>query len=109
MVGNKWKVLFFGLVIANVLLATTPLGSLQTALETLCSDIESIVPIVAFIMILAAGVIYAVGQLMGAETRARASVWATAMFVGAIIGILIVVITPKVLGSIYGSEFSCSP
>jgi hypothetical protein len=35
--------------------------------------------------------------VLGAETRARASVWATAMLTGAVIGILIYLITPMVL------------
>ncbi|MFH1447725.1 MAG: hypothetical protein ABIG39_02580, partial [Candidatus Micrarchaeota archaeon] len=36
-----------------------------------------------------AGGIYAIGQVLGAETRARASVWATAMLVGGVIGLII--------------------
>ena len=58
-------------------------------------------PVVAMLMIIFAGVIYASGQIMGAETRARANVWATACLTGALIAILIVVIAPSVLGSIY--------
>ncbi|VVB66639.1 Uncharacterised protein [Candidatus Gugararchaeum adminiculabundum] len=34
---------------------------------------------------------------MGAETRARANVWSTAMLTGALIGILIALIGPAVL------------
>ncbi|MCX6778480.1 MAG: hypothetical protein NT157_06395, partial [Candidatus Micrarchaeota archaeon] len=33
--------------------------------------------------------IYAIGQVLGSETRARATVWATAMLVGGIIGLII--------------------
>ncbi len=55
------------------------------------------------LMIVIAGVIYAVGQMMGAETRARANVWATAALVGAVIAILIVVIAPPVLDMIYNT------
>lgn len=56
------------------------------------------------LMIIGAGVVYASGQLMGAETRARANTWATAMLVGAIIAILIVVVAPPVLGLMYGGD-----
>lgn len=80
------------------------LGGLSTALKTLCEGIKGLIPIVAFLMIVSAGVIYAAGQLLGAETRARASVWATAMLVGAVIGLLIVVITPPILTAMYSSD-----
>ncbi len=90
--------------------ATGGFTNLSTALGSLCSGVRSIIPIVAFLLIVCAGVIYAAGQLLGAETRARASVWATAMLVGAIIGLLIVVITPSILAAMYGTDvtsFSC--
>ncbi|MDD5337250.1 MAG: hypothetical protein PHS02_02095 [Candidatus ainarchaeum sp.] len=75
--------------------------SVTIAVGTLCQGIKGILPIVSFLMIVAAGVIYAAGQLLGAETRARASVWATAMLIGAMIGLLIVVIAPSVLSALY--------
>jgi hypothetical protein len=39
---------------------------------------------------------------MGAETRARANVWATAALTGALIAVLIYAIAPAVLNTIYG-------
>ena len=48
-------------------------------------------------MVVSASLVYAVGQVMGAETRARASVWATSMFNGAIIAALIYLLVPFVL------------
>lgn len=101
------------LVISSIAIASSSSGGLSglsTALITLCTGIKGLIPIVAFLMIVAAGVIYAAGQLLGAETRARASVWATAMLVGAIIGLLIVVITPPILQAMYtdtATTFSC--
>ncbi len=52
------------------------------------------------IMILLAGATYAFGQVLGAETRARASVWATAMMTGALIGALIYLITPVIIDAL---------
>jgi hypothetical protein len=52
------------------------------------------------LMIIFAGVVYAAGQMMGAETRARASVWATAALTGALFGALIYAIVPVVLTTI---------
>ena len=80
---------------------TGPLSMVNTAMLQLCQSVRQLLPIAAMLMIVVAGVIYAAGQMMGAETRARANVWATAALVGAIIAILIVVITPPVLQTIY--------
>jgi len=46
---------------------------------------------------------------MGAETRARANVWATSALTGALIGILISVIAPSILQIIAGptSQIKC--
>ena len=108
------RMLFTVFAIASVAFATTTGGgfeNLTSALTTLCSGIKGVVPILSFLMIVAAGAVYAGGQMLGAETRARASVWATAMLVGAFIGLIIIVVTPTVLTSFYGStgsgSFSC--
>ncbi|MEM4555064.1 MAG: hypothetical protein QXT25_04420 [Candidatus Anstonellaceae archaeon] len=83
-------------------------SNIQSALSSFCSGIVSLLPIISMLMIVFAGVVYAGGQMMGAETRARANVWATAALVGAVIGILIVVVTPEVLKVMYGGNISCS-
>ncbi|MBI5228254.1 hypothetical protein HY988_06705 [Candidatus Micrarchaeota archaeon] len=49
------------------------------------------------LLIVLAGAIYAIGQILGAETRARATVWATAMLTGAVIGIIIYILAPVIL------------
>ena len=79
--------LFGALVLlSNVVSAQT---AMQSQLETICQNIKGVVPIVALLMFIMAGGIYAIGQVLGAETRARASVWATAMLVGGVIGLII--------------------
>ncbi|HQT45085.1 MAG TPA: hypothetical protein PLO51_03845 [Candidatus Micrarchaeota archaeon] len=99
--------MLFAIVLAGMLSAQTVLGSLSNALSTFCSSLKNIVPIAAMMMVVGAGVIYAAGQLMGAETRARANVWATSMLVGAVIGIMIVVVAPPILSTLLGSAVSC--
>jgi len=79
-----------------------PTSALKTALQNLCGGLQTLVPVAAMLMVLLASVIYATGQMMGAETRARANVWATSALTGAIIGILISVIAPSVLQTIAG-------
>ena len=82
----------------------------KNAISTLCVSLTSILPIASMLMVVVAGVIYAAGQLMGAETRARANVWATAALTGALIGLLIYAIAPAVLQTIYGGseQVSCT-
>ena len=87
--------------------ATDPLGSVNIAIFQLCDGLTSLLPIAAMLGIVLAGVIYAAGQMMGAETRARANVWATAALTGALIAILIAVVGPAVLNTMY-SGVNCS-
>ena len=83
-------------------------GNIQAALCELYDILNSLVPIAALVLILGAGVVYAAGQMLGAETRARASVWATSMLIGAIIGILIIVLVPPILSMLLGQDISSS-
>ena len=82
---------------------TSLLTSVTGAVSALCQGLTSMLPVAAMLMIVVAGVIYAAGQVMGAETRARANVWATAALTGALIGIMIYAVAPGVLQVIYGS------
>ena len=54
----------------------------------------------AILMVFGAAVAYAAGQILGAELRARANVWAHAMFIGAIIGILLSQVVPWILSQL---------
>ncbi len=89
-----FMLLFFGLIFATA----TPTDKLKVALKELCVGLRNLVPIAAMLMVLLAAVIYATGQMMGAETRARANVWATSCLTGALIGIIIASVAPAVLG-----------
>ena len=82
----------------------TGLSSVTAAVSALCCGLTSLLPVAAMLMIVIAGVIYAAGQVMGAETRARANVWATAALTGALIGILIYAVAPGVLQIIYNGN-----
>ncbi len=84
-----------------------PTSQLKNALKELCTGLHELVPVAAMLMVLLAAVIYATGQMMGAETRARANVWATSCLTGALIGILISTIAPSVLGMIANDTIQC--
>ena len=104
------KAMFFAFtlsLLASFVFASTPTSQLKVALTALCNGLSQMVPVAAMLMVLLASVIYATGQMMGAETRARANVWATSALTGAIIGILISVIAPSVLQMISNESIAC--
>ena len=76
------------------------------AMNSLSSGLTSILPIVGMLMTMLGAVIYASGQMMGAETRARTNVWATAALTGAMVSVLIAVIAPTVMTTIYGKPIA---
>ena len=84
------------------------LSQVSSAMSALCVGLTQMLPVAGMLMIILSGVIYASGQMMGAETRARANTWATAAVTGAMMAILISVISPSVIGAVYGSEVSCT-
>ena len=95
--------LFLGLVFA----ANEPTSKLKTAISDFCGSLTNLLPVAAMLMVVVGAVIYAAGQVMGAETRARSNVWATAALTGAMMGLLITAVTPPVLTTVYGQSVSC--
>ncbi len=93
----------FSVVIADES-TTDGATNLCEGLKTMCQISQTFLAAAIMIMIVLAGATYAIGQILGAETRARASVWATAMLTGAIIGALIYVIAPMVIKGILGNQ-----
>jgi hypothetical protein len=71
--------------------------NLISAMQSLCSTARNLLALGAMLLIVAAAAVYAIGQIVGAETRARASVWATAMLTGAVIGVIIYLIVPGLI------------
>ena len=90
-----------------LLSAVNGMTALKNALTSLCTGLTSMLPVAAMLMTVLGAVIYASGQMMGAETRARANVWATAAVTGAMMAVLIAVVAPSVIGLVYGSTVSC--
>jgi len=107
--GKAMSLVFMLSLLAGFAFAA-PTSTLKTAPGSLCYGLSQMVPVAAMLMVLLASVIYATGQMMGAETRARANVWATSALTGALIGILIAVIAPSVLQTIAGgTAIQCCP
>jgi len=105
---NKLGILIAVAAVFSLAFAASGLSNVAQAVNDLCVGLKSMLPVAAMLMIILAGVIYAAGQMMGAETRARTNVWATAALTGALIAILIAVIAPSVLSAIYGTSWNAS-
>ena len=77
--------------------------SIRAGVCALADYAKALMASIVFSLIIVAAIVYAGGQILGAETRSRASVWATAMIVGAVIGIVIFVLLPPILSTmLYG-------
>lgn len=70
---------------------------ISSALEWLYCFFESLLPIVVFLLTIGAAIVYTAGQFLGAETRSRAAVWATAMIIGVIFGLMIWLVFPYLI------------
>jgi hypothetical protein len=105
---NYGKILF-GLFLALNLMAVMTfaaagVSNIQGSLYCVYSTVKNVLAVGMLLLVVLAAVIYAVGQVLGAETRARASVWATAMFVGAIIGAMIYLLLPYILSTLFAGD-----
>jgi hypothetical protein len=91
-------------LVTLLLLASMSFASsnLISALTYLCTIAKTFLGVAALALIVLSGAVYAIGQIMGAETRSRAAVWATAMLTGAIIGAIIYVVAPTIVQLILG-------
>lgn len=103
-----WAAAAFALfLLCGAVFAASSLSTIKTAISSFCGDLVTLLPVATMMMVVVGSIIYASGQIMGAETRARANVWATAALAGALVGMLITAVAPPVLTTIYGSAVSC--
>ncbi|MBD3210109.1 hypothetical protein GF318_01890 [Candidatus Micrarchaeota archaeon] len=98
------KYLIIAVFVVNLLSVSSGASAIGNALSQLCVISQTFLGAAAMVMIILAGATYAIGQVLGAETRARASVWATAMLTGAVVGIMIYVITPHIVAALLGRD-----
>ena len=73
---------------------TVMAGNIAKALCSFQTLVYTILPSLALIMFLFAGLAYATGQVFGSEMRAKAQGWAMSLLVGGIIGIFLAVLAP---------------
>ncbi|MEM3555925.1 MAG: hypothetical protein QXF56_04375 [Candidatus Micrarchaeia archaeon] len=93
----KNKTIVLLLLLLPLVSATSTTGMASTIRKALCDFqvlVYTVLPTLALIMFLFAGLAYAAGQVFGAEMRAKAQGWAMSLLVGGILGIFIAVLAP---------------
>lgn len=106
MSGTAIKLALFAVLI-GIIVAQSDFSngnSIKAGVCLLADTARAIMASVIFALIIMAAVVYAAGQVFGAETRSRATVWATAMIIGAVMGILIFVLVPQILQAFGGMQ-----
>lgn len=94
------KYLLIAVLVFNLTSVAFAQTGISNALMSLCNIAKTMLGVGVMLMIILAGMIYALGQILGAETRARATVWATAMLTGAVIGVIIYILTPLIVNAL---------
>jgi len=79
---------------------------LKCAMKDICNMVSGLLPIMAFVLFILAGVAYAVGNFFGAEMRAKAIGYAMNMLTGAIIALILSIIGPTIITSLGGGTFT---
>ncbi len=72
----------------------------STAFCELYNLLKGILPLGVLVVIILAGLVFALGQVLGAETRARANVWATNMIIGTVIAVIVIILVPWLLDNL---------
>jgi hypothetical protein len=102
--NNILIVAVFALFAVGVLSAAVSTTAAQTqlkdALGAICNLAASLLPVIAFVLFILAGVAYAAGNFFGADSRAKSVGWAMNMITGAVIALLLWVIGPVIIAAL---------
>jgi hypothetical protein len=98
---------FFAILLVSLVFAPDS-TSLTTTLCTIYKLLQSIIPIMAFTLMVLAGVAYGIGNFFGAELRAKANSWAMSCITGAIISIIIIIFSDILITNLLGADYTGS-
>lgn len=101
-----WGTFFLAAFFAGIAFAAAG-AEVTNAVSDLCNGAKALMPPAAMLMTVAGALVYGAGQLLGAETRARAVVWATNLVTGGVVSTLIVSVAPPVVSAVYPDAVDC--
>jgi drug/metabolite transporter (DMT)-like permease len=105
---NKLLTLLIFFILAGVLFSG--IGELM---NNICVQIRSLIPLVSVSLLVIAGMVYAIGKVLGQEFRSKSESWATTIAIGAILGLILAVSAPLIVETLIdamgmeASEFTC--
>jgi len=94
----------FGIVLILNFAFAEDIGDLSAVFMGLACSIKTLLVPIGFLLVVAAAVIYAGGQIGSAEMRAKAQGWAVWALVGAIIAFVISILGPALIAAMYSSS-----
>ena len=108
------KMLLLAAMFAGVVLASAqPVSSFNTApvQQTLCnviSAVQEVVGVIAILLFVLGGVMYAIAHMMPSAGQLRGNLqgWSMGMIVGGIVGLILVILAPGIVGFIVGNGLS---
>jgi hypothetical protein len=102
---NLLLFLFFFFLLNSKLVISTNLSS---TLQDFCRMMFGIVADLATVMVVLSSISYTAGQFLSAEMRARAVIWSQSMLSGAVIGLVLIIIVPYILGVLIGKNWDAN-
>jgi len=92
---------------------TDVVGTLTSQLCGIVNGVRTVIGVIALVMFLVGGVLYAVGHFMPAAGQVKASMqgWAMGMILGGVIGVILVILAPFIISTIlsFGTDVSGLP
>jgi uncharacterized membrane protein YraQ (UPF0718 family) len=77
---------------------------LAYGLNNFCIMLKNLLPIVVVALFALAAIVYAIGQVFGAEMRSKATSWAMNMVVGGIVALIIWLLAKPIIQMLIGEE-----
>jgi cation transporter-like permease len=109
------KMLLLAAMFAGVVLASAQASTFNTApvQQTLCnviSAVQEVVGVIAILLFVLGGVMYAIAHMMPSAGQLRGNLqgWSMGMIVGGIVGLILVILAPGIVSFIIGNGLTQS-
>ena len=110
---NRIRIAITALLLANLvapLFAQSTIATLTSQLCNIIIGVRTVIGVIALVMFLLGGILYAVGHFMPAAGNVKASMqgWAMGMILGGVIGVILVLVAPFLVGLLLSFNSSLS-
>ncbi len=101
-------------IVTNVYAASNTINMLSSSFCGIVNLVKSVISLVALLMFIAGGVLYAIGHFLPAAGQIKGSMqgWAMGMIIGGIVGIILVILAQPIVSMVAGfgsiNAISCS-